>query len=214
MAERILLLGGGGHARVVADTARAMGLAVEGIVAPHPPNLDGVPWLGPDSVVDACAPDSVLLINGVGGVRALTPDCPRRLLYRTYAARGFRFVTLVHPSAVVAPGVVLEDGAQVFAGAVIQPGCRIGANVLINTRAGVDHDCTIAAHAHIAPGATLCGGVRVEEGALVGAGATLLPGVTIGTEAMVAGGSVVTRPVRDGATVHGAPARDSKGIWL
>ncbi|HYH23016.1 MAG TPA: acetyltransferase [Azospirillum sp.] len=205
--ERALLLGGGGHARVAADVARAMGLTIVGIVAPDAPAWGGLPWLGGDEAVAGFNPADVVLINGTGAVRAQGPDGLRRRLFDSFRTRGYRFATLVHPSTVIAPDVALEEGAQVFAGAVLQPGCRIGANAIVNTRAGIDHDTDVGAYAHIAPGATLCGGVIVGEGALVGAGATVLPGVRIGARAVLAGGAVATADVPDGATARGVPAR-------
>lgn len=206
-AERALLLGGGGHARVAADVARAMGLVVVGIVAPVAPAWPGLPWLGGDEAVDGFDPSDVVLINGTGTVRALAAEGLRRRLFDGFRTRGYRFATLVHPAAIVAPDAVLNEGAQVFAGAVLQPGCRIGANAIVNTRAGIDHDTNVGAHAHIAPGATLCGGVTVGEGALVGAGATVLPGVRIGACAMLGSGAVATADVREGAIACGVPAR-------
>ena len=95
-----------------------------------------------------------------------TPDNLRERLYAAWRAKGYDFPALVHPSAWIAPGVILGDGVQVMAGVVIQPGCAIGENSIVNTRAGVDHDCSIGCDVHVAPGATLCGAVTVEYGAV------------------------------------------------
>ncbi len=91
------------------------------------------------------------------------------------------FETVIHPSAVIAPEVHIDDGVQVMAGAIVQPGSWLGENVIINTGARVDHDCTIDAHAHVAPGVTLSGNVHVGNGAHIGAGATVIQGIKVGT---------------------------------
>jgi serine acetyltransferase len=50
-------------------------------------------------------------------------------------------------------------------------------------------------------------GTRIGEASYVGANATILPGCHVGRRAVVGAGAVVTRPVPDGATVVGVPAR-------
>ncbi|GAB4169404.1 MAG: acetyltransferase [Thalassobaculales bacterium] len=197
-----VLLGGGGHARVVAELLRCLGRPVLGIVAPDPPRFGDLPMLGEAPELD---PAAVALANGIG-----YPGGDGRARHRAFLdwrGRGFAFPPLVHPSAVLARGIALAAGCQVHAGAVLQPGVELGENVIVNTRAAIDHDCRLGAHAHVAPGAVLCGGVAVGEGAVVGAGAVLLPGVTIGAGAVVAAGAVVTADVTAGARVAGVPAK-------
>lgn len=208
MNTRVILMGGGGHGLVVAALAAACNLRIEALIDPERPanaRFPGAEWLGAeDDAVLAFDANAVLLLNGVG---ANKPATARRRVFERLSARGYRFPTLVHPTAWVAPGVELSEGVQVMAGAVVQPGARIGANVILNTRASVDHECEIGAHVHVAPGATLCGCVSVGEGAMVGAGAVVIPGVKIGAGAMIGAGAAVTRDVPAGATVAGAPAK-------
>jgi UDP-perosamine 4-acetyltransferase len=189
------LLGAGGHARVLAALARAAGYPVLGVCDPvlakdAVSNWEELDVLGHDGALDWLAPDCVALMLGVGQLAA---GNLRERLYMSWRARGYDFPTLVHPTAWVAPGVVLGDGVQVMAGAVIQPGCEIGENSIVNTRAGIDHDCRIGRHVHVAPGATLCGSVTVEDGAFIGAGATVIQGVRIGRRALVGAGVTLVR---------------------
>lgn len=203
-----VLLGAGGHGVVAAALAAACGRPVTHIIDPDPATAARVPgadWLAADDdAVLSLAPGDVELVNGVG---ANGPAGMRRRLFERLVAAGYGFPTLIHPFAWIAPGVVLEDGAQIMAGVVIQPGSRIGRNVIVNTRASVDHDCLIGDHVHIAPGSTLCGTVSVGEGAMVGAGAVIIPGRSIGAAAMIAAGAVVCTDVAAGAVVRGIPAR-------
>lgn len=207
--ESLILLGAGGHAKVLIDALRSRGLAVQGIVdadpTRHGQQLSGVPIIGGDAAVFAMAPDTVRLINGIGSVR-ISPL--RRHLHEGFTSRGYRFAAVVHAAAIIAPDVELSEGVQIMAGAVVQTGCRIGEGAIINTRAAVDHDCEIGRHAHISPGATLCGNVTVGEGAHVGAGATVIQGVRIGRNSMVAAGAVVIRDVPDGVSMAGVPAKE------
>lgn len=182
-----------------------LGRSVLGFVDLDPvlPPLLGVRHLGDDSAVFGHRPDSVRLVNGVGSIRCTRN---RRNVYERFVQKQYGFATVIHPSAVVAPEVQMEDGVQVFAGAVVQTGCRLGANAVLNTGARVDHDCVIGAHAHLSPGVTICGAVRVGDGAHIGAGATVIQGLRIGAASLVGAGALVIRDVPPGATVMGVPA--------
>lgn len=209
MSLPVIVIGAGGHAKVLIDALRSRAVPLLGIVEAdsrrHGQMLLDVPIVGDDDAVLGMAADSLLLVNGVGSVRV---SAARRRLYESFKAKGYRFATVVHVSAIVAADVALAEGAQIMAGSVLQTGSRIGENAIINTRVAVDHDCEIGNHVHVSPGATLCGGVVVGDGAHIGAGATVIQGVRIGSNCMVAAGAVVIRDIPDGVTVAGVPAKE------
>lgn len=204
-----ILLGAGGHARVVLSLAQALGWSVTGVCDPRLAQAGVTGWqgsavLGDDTYLDAADPAEVLLLNGIGLMPARGSDVRLRTrLHHHWSAVGFVFPACVHPSAWVAPDVDLALGVQVMAGAVVQPGCTIGAGSIINTGATVDHDCNIGQQVHIAPGATLCGEIRVGDGAFVGAGATIINGLTIGNNALLAAGATQIIDLPDRAQSFG-----------
>jgi|SRR5579872_6955830 len=204
----IVLIGGGGHARVLVEALRTGGVAIVGFVAAAPTEASGImaaiPFLGSEDEFLAHPRRDLKLVNGVGSIG--NPQ-RRRAVYERYRAAGLEFANVVHPAAVIASDVILDDGAQVMAGAVIQPGAHIGANAIVNTGARVDHDCTIGAHAHISPGAVLAGDVMVGEGVHVGAGAAIIQGIRVGAGSVVGAGAVVVANVAPSTTVVGVPAR-------
>ena len=204
----VIVIGSGGHAKVVIEALRQSGVPILGRTDADPDKarveMAGVPFLGDDGILRRHDPATVMLANGVGS----TGDATARVrVYERCRAEGFRFVRVVHPSAVVAEDTAFGEGVQVMAGAVIQPGCRIGANVVINTGARVDHDCDIGEHAHIAPGAVLCGDVTVGARSHVGAGAVVIQAVSIGTACLVAAGAAVTSDIANSERAGGVPAR-------
>lgn len=212
-AGDIVLIGAGGHARVLIDVLRRAGFApaaaVDLDVRLHGSAVGGVPVIGGDEAVYAKAPSSLRLVSAVGNIPSGKASglSVRRAAYERFSMRGYAFMTVISRDAVVSAAAVLEDGAQVITGAIVHPGARIGADAIVNTGARVDHDCVIGAHSHVAPGAVLCGGVRVGSEAHIGAGAVVIPGIAIGDGAVIGAGAVVTTDVPRGAMVLGIPAR-------
>jgi UDP-perosamine 4-acetyltransferase len=208
----VIVIGAGGHAKVVLDTLRRAGVPVYGLCDRRPDEarvkFPGETILDGDDNALAMSPRDVVVTVGVGSIRA---DNVRARLFQTYRRHGFSFLTLIHPSAIVADGVEIGEGAQIMAGAVIQPGTHIGMNAVINTRASIDHDCRIGDHAFVSPGAVLCGGVEIGEGAHVGAGATVIEYRRVGAGATVAAGAAVVEDVAPNALVGGVPARVPQG---
>lgn len=174
MTDAIVVVGAGGHARVLVDVLSLLGLPIKGYVASQdavPPAMSELKYLGDDEALTRLGAKGILLVNAVGGTDVALG---RREVFDRLCAGGFSFATLIHPSAIVAKDVVVDAGAQIMAGAVVQPGTRIGRNVLVNTRAVVDHDACLGDHVHVATGAVIAGGVTVGEASHIGAGAIVI----------------------------------------
>jgi sugar O-acyltransferase (sialic acid O-acetyltransferase NeuD family) len=196
----LIVVGAGGHAKVVVATARAAGYRVVAIVDDARPRWGtqvlGVAVSGPTEAVLADRDALVVLAIGVNAVR-------RRLA----SAARCRFVALVHPAALVDPTAVLGDGSVVFAGAVIQPDTRIGGHAIVNTAASIDHDCVLGEAVHVAPGARLAGNVTLGDEVFLGIGAVVIPGVSIGARTTVGAGAAVVGDLPAGVVAVGVPAR-------
>lgn len=208
MSLPVLVIGAGGHGRVVADALRVAGRKVLGFVDAAADlegmRIDGLPVLGGDTLLEDYPPASVMLANGIGST---VSTATRRQVYERLTASGFQFETVRHPSAIVSTSAVLSSGAQIMAGAVVQPGAVIGEDTIVNTGALIDHDCVIGRHCHLAPGAVLSGSVRVGDGCHIGAAASVIQDVTIGADALIAAGAVVVGDVAAGVRMAGVPAR-------
>jgi sugar O-acyltransferase (sialic acid O-acetyltransferase NeuD family) len=204
---RVVIVGAGGHGQVVVDILRAMRdagspLAAMGYVddagALRGATLLGLPVKGEVDELSTIEHDAVIVAVG--------NNQTRRALFERLRMRGERFVTAIHPAAVVAPSSQIGAGCMLCAGVIVNPGSQIGDAVILNTACSVDHHNKIADYVHIAPGVRLGGNVQVADGSMVGIGAVVLPGVRIGRNATVAAGSVVVRTVEDDCTVAGVPA--------
>lgn len=199
----VILIGNGGHAKVILGILRLNGARIVGVVGPAGSGgIGGWPLLGEDD-------DLPELRGRASGAFVAVGDNDRReRLFDLVENLGFEFVNAIHPAAVIDGSVRVGRGVAIVAGAVVNADTEIGDNVIVNTAATIDHDCWIGRGAHVGPGSHLSGYVRVGPRALIGIGATVGRGrgLTVGEGAVVGAGSVVIEDVADGAVVWGVPA--------
>ena len=192
----LLIIGAGGHGKVVADTAHASGYS-------------------DISFLDDAWPEKTR--NGAWNVRgkpaisqtptfcAVGRNSARERLFTDFDLSNSPVLT--HPSAIVSPSSHFGEGTLLVAGAIVNADARIGRGVILNTACSVDHDCEIDDFAHISPGARLAGGVTVGKRSWIGIGVVVREGIRIGDDVIVGAGSVVVKDIENGTKVCGVPAR-------
>jgi UDP-perosamine 4-acetyltransferase len=208
MTLPVIILGAGGHAKVLIGTLLLLQRQILGITEVNKQKqgdyLSGIPIIGDDEAILKYKSDEIELANGVGSV-GLPKN--RMDIYQKCKRQGYRFASIVHPSAMVMNDVQLGEGVQIMAGAIIQTGCRIGDNTIINTGTIVDHDCIIGEHVHLAPGVVISGDVHVGAMTHVGTSATVIQSVKIGQKSIIGAGAVVITDIPSGVKAFGVPAR-------
>ena len=210
----IIIIGGGGHAKVLADTLLLNGANIIGVADPKYANKLLKPFFGLEGIFDdqdisQRKPEEVELVNGIG---SLPGSDLRRNVFLKFKDLGFKFANVIHPGAIIGREVQLGEGVQLMAGAAVQSGTEISDNSIVNTLASVDHDCHIGAHTHLAPGATLCGGVRLGEQVHVGTGASIGQNLSIATGSVIGAGASVVKDVPEAMKVLPAKVRYSTTI--
>ena len=194
MTVAVIIIGAGGHARVILDALQLSSCKILGFVDPAfakgSQGPGGLPMLGGDEALSSFSSSEVQLVNGIGSIG---PTSSRAAVYLRGKEAGFSFARVLHPAAIVSASATLGEGVQVMAGSIVQTGAEIGANSIVNTRASVDHDCKIGETVHIAPGVTLSGNVRIGDRTHIGTGAVVIQGISIGANSLVAAGAVVYR---------------------
>lgn len=204
----VIVLGGGGHAKVLIDTLLMQSVKILGITDSNADKwsctLLGIPVLGTDEVVFQYSFDKVLLVNGLGSIKT---NNRRKELFERFKKHGYSFASVIHPSAIISRNTTFGEGVQILAGAIVQTGSVIKENTIVNTKVSIDHDCSIGAHVHLAPGVTLSGGVKVKESVHMGTGSLAIQGITIGENSIIGAGAVVVKDIPEGVVAMGVPAR-------
>jgi len=205
VSRSLLIVGAGGHGKVVGDAALATGkwdtiAFVDDQISPNV-SVIGLPVLGPTSTLHGLCGTFISIAVAIG------TSSERIRMLEHCRSLGFELPIIVHPSAAVSPFATLKDGCVVCAQAVVSPGVRLEIGCIVNNSASVDHDCQLGAGVHVCPGARLAGSVHVGSGSWIGIGCCVRQGITIGSNVTVGAGAVVVGDVASGETVVGAPAR-------
>lgn len=196
---KLVVIGAGGHAKVVVDTAQLAGWEVIGFVDDNSNvALFDLPYLGKPNDLELSEDTQVVIAIGSNSVR--------KKLDFSFSSR-FLWATITHPRAMVSSRAVLGAGTVVFSGAVVQADTVIGQHCIVNSSASVDHDCSIADYCHIAPNATLTGGVSLEAGVFVGAGSVIAPYKRVGAWSILGAGGASVQDLDSYGTFVGVPAK-------
>jgi sugar O-acyltransferase (sialic acid O-acetyltransferase NeuD family) len=210
--KRILIVGAGGFGREVyfwmlqhPDCGRVW--EIGGFLDDNPHALDGFDFpagiVGSVKEYSPAADD--LLVCGIGRAK------PRRPVCEMLKAKGARFMTFVHPSAIIGGKVELGEGVFICPGVVISCCIKIGEFVMLNLGTTVGHDATIGAYSTLSAHCDVTGYCSVGETVFMGSRASLIPGSKVGDNTIIGAGAVVIRPVKPGTTVIGNPARELAG---
>lgn len=205
----VLILGSGGHARVVLDAIRAAGVVNPvGFLDDRrqaDSSVDGLPVLGPISGFGEISAQW----NVGRAVVAIGDNFVRRSVVERIDAlkSGVDWICVLHPAAAVSPNASIGPGTVVFAGSIINTGSAIGAHCIVNTRGSIDHDNRTGDFTSFGPGVVTGGNVKIGRGSHIGIGSVLKHGVSVGSDAVVGAGSIVLTDIADLCIAYGAPAR-------
>jgi UDP-perosamine 4-acetyltransferase len=206
--DEIILLGGGGHAKVLIDLINtSMQFEISGILDTQleiGTKVLNVPVLGDDDLLSGLYSKGIK--NVCIAIGSVKDNARRRILFDKVKQMGFLVPYLLHPQAIISKNVRFSEGVQIMAGVNVQTDSLFKENTIINTGAIIEHDCSIGSHVHICPGAVISGGCTVGDGAFIGAGATIMQEINIGKCVTVAAGAVVVKDVPDRSMVKGVPA--------
>lgn len=200
-----VIIGAGGHARVVAEALLPVRPA--GHLSPvlDSPDIEALgPRLGDDRIAARLADNGHRMAMGIGFVDRAGAIRRSTILD---VLEDIELSTVIHPTADVSPSASIGHGGFVAVGAIIGTAVIAGSASIVNSGAIIDHDVRIGRNVHIGPGAVVSGSTTIGDDTLIGVGAVVRQGVRIGRRVVVGAGAVVVSDVPDDVTVVGVPAR-------
>ena len=200
----LIIIGTGGHARVVAEIAKLSHLEIKGFIDLDYSGEDelilGLPVLGGLEQIKHL-PSDISFFTAIG------ENALRKQVFEQMISEDFMPISLIHPTAIIGEGVEVGIGTLICAGSIISTNARIGENSIINTGVIIDHEATIGSNSHIAPGSRIAGRVKIGAGSFVGVGANVIDKINIGEGVTVGAGSVIIRDVPPDSTIVGVPGK-------
>ena len=203
--NRLIIIGAGGHGKVVASCAEDTKRFDEICFLDDSGKTEvlGFKVVGKTSDIEKFVSDSQFIV-AIGNNEARKNFC------QTIENLGGKLATIVHPSVVIGKQAVIENGTFVSANAVINPSAQIGKGAIINTSAVVEHDCVIGDYTHICPAVAIAGTVNVGNFCTLGIGTKVSNNVNICDRTILGAGSVVVKDIIEAGTYVGVPAKKIK----
>ena len=212
MKEKLILLGGGGHARSIMDSLKGhQQFELVGIVDSYlekGTSIHQTPIIGGDEDLPALFEQGIrhafIAIGSIGN-SALREKCVRQL-----EELGFNFPNIIDPTAIISESVQMGNGNFIGKRVVLNTNVQIGSHCILNTGAVIEHECKIDDFCHIAPGSILCGNVQVGFGSHIGAGSIAIQGVQIGKRCLIGSGSNIIHKIESYKVAYGNPCKEIK----
>lgn len=207
--KKILIIGAGGHAQVVADILTcATKISTEPVFPigylDDNPNITGHSYFNITVLGNL---QQISIIDHDYVVIAIGNNQRRKQIFDQLISANENLLTVIHPSAIISASATIGIGSMICAGAIINPAATIGDNVIINTGSTIDHHNNIANHVHIAPGVNLGGEVTIGEGTFIGIGASVIPQRQIGKWSIIGAGATIITNVEPYKTYVGTPGK-------
>lgn len=196
MKNNLVIVGAGGHGKVVAECAELM------------QQWETISFYDDKFETDrsfeavfSLSPHTTDIFIAIGNNQV------RESYQKKCEENGFDLPLIMHPQGIVSKDSEIGKGTVLMAGAIVNPGTIIGRGCILNTASSVDHDCTLDNFIHVAPGARLSGTVTIKERTWVGVGAVICENRRIGSDVMIAAGAVVIDNIENDKLVKGVPAK-------
>ncbi len=201
--KKLMILGAGGHGRVVADCARSMGYQEIAFLDDVAPQQSAECVLGSFHDAERYIDEWDLFV-------AVGNQALREQIFYQLKQKNAAMPVIVDSSAVVGSNVTLGDGTVIMPGTVINNGTKIGCGCIINTGSTVDHDNVLEDFVHISPGTHLAGTVHVGRRTWLGTGCSVVNNCSIAADCILGAGTVIVRDIDEAGTYVGVPARKIK----
>ena len=162
----------------------------------------GLPVLG--SLASAPKHKNAVFVNGIGSIDNYWY---RDEIIKKTGLSDDSFVSLIHPTASVAPSAVVERGCVLFANVTLSAGTHIGRHVLVYAGSVINHGSSIGDHCCLATGVAISGRVTIGCLSFIGANAAIHPDLSIGDRTVIGMGAALITDTGDDLIMAGVPAK-------
>jgi UDP-N-acetylbacillosamine N-acetyltransferase len=199
-ANSIFIYGASGHGKVIADIIQASGFTVGG-------------WIDDDTTKNCLSWSDFCTLHSHANIAlGIGSNILRSTIVAKIKQAGHNLPVLIHPTAVVSPSAILQEGTVVMPLCVINADVKIAAGAIINSGSVIEHDCTIGDYVHISPNSSIAGNVTIGNYTHIGIGTSIIQGITIGEKSIIGAGATVITNLPNQITAVGIPAKIIKGI--
>ncbi len=203
----LIVVGAGGFGReireLVPDCYTSGSVRIKGFLSGNPHDLDHYPMLEP-ILGD---PERYTPAENDRFLLAIGDVIHRKRITLSLKSRGATFISLIHPTAVVAKSARLGEGCVLYPHAVVMNAAQLGDFVLLNLHASAGHDTQIGRFCNLCPYATMNGFAILEEGVFLGTHSCVLPGCRVGSGSKVSAGSVAAHDSKPHTLIFGVPGK-------
>lgn len=205
MSKQVVIIGAGGHAKVIADIIVKSGDRVYGFlddnleIGTTIANNEQFKIIGKIEKINKLKENTNLEF-----VIAIGDNTVRKNIAENY---NVKYYTAIHPSSIIALDVSIEEGTVVMANTVINTSAKIGRHCIVNTGAIIEHDNIIENYVHVSPNATLCGTVKIGECTHIGANATVKNNIEICNKCIIGAGALVVKNINESGAYVGVPVK-------
>lgn len=200
MNKNVILIGNGGHAKVIADIIKLNNDKIVGFIVDEnyeKKNESKINYLGDLSICEKYKKDCEFFV-------AIGNNLVRKNLIKKL---NLKWYTAIHPASVIDSTSIIDEGTCIMANAVVNSSSHIECHSIINTGAIVEHDCKVGKYCHLSPNSVICGTVVLGDNVHLGAGSTIINNVKITSNVILGAGCCVVDDIEDEGTYVGIPAK-------
>jgi sugar O-acyltransferase (sialic acid O-acetyltransferase NeuD family) len=189
--ETLIIIGAGGHGKVVADIAFKMG------------SWKSIAFLDDNQDINKClmfdvigkVEDSIKYKDNADFFAAIGDNKTRENVLTELTLKSYSIATLIHPNATIGLEVEIGEGTVVMGGTVINSSTKIGFGVIINTSSSIDHDCVINDYVHVSPGVHIAGNVNIGKRTWLGIGSNVINNLNVCEDCFIGAGSLLIKSI-------------------